>query len=177
MDIKSASRNVLSQLDQVIHQIEKEDYVRQIATLSGSTLGQHIRHTLEFFTCLKEGCLSGIVNYDERNRDLTIEENPEIASDIIGEIISFLEEVPDDLPLLLRVNYELEEVDNQSMKSNFTRELTYNIEHAIHHMAILKIGLAELTPYVTIPDGFGVAASTLRYRQENALETDNLESI
>jgi len=170
MDIKSASRNVLSQLDQVIHQIKKEDYVKQIATLSGSTLGQHIRHTLEFFTCLKEGCSSGVVNYDKRSRDLTIEEHPDIASGTIHEIISFLKDVPDDFPLLLEVNYDLETEDLQSMKSNFTRELTYNIEHAIHHMAILKIGLAELTPYVIIPDGFGVAASTLRYRQENALK-------
>ena len=38
-----------------------------------------------------------------------------------------------------------------TISTNYFRELTYNIEHAIHHMAIMKIGVREVAPYVTLP--------------------------
>ncbi len=170
MDIKTACKSVLLQLDQIIDQLDHTDYSRQIETLSGSTLGQHIRHTIEFFMCLQEGCLSGVVNYDKRRRDVTIEEDPERAKERIAGIGQFIDEIPEDFPLVLEVNYDLTIEDTQTLRSNFKRELTYNIEHAVHHMAILKIGLAEITPDVRVPEGFGVAVSTLRYRKEQDFE-------
>jgi hypothetical protein len=55
--------------------------------------------------------------------------------------------------------------DNIILESNFERELAYNLEHAIHHMALIRIGLNELTDIV-VSNSFGVAASTLKYRTE-----------
>lgn len=170
MDIKTACKSVLLQLDQVVNQIDHVDYSKPIEILSGSTLGQHIRHTIEFFICLQEGCLSGVVNYDKRRRDVTIEEDPERAKESIAGIRKFVDKIPEDFPLVLEVNYELNIEDIQTVQSNFIRELTYNIEHTVHHMAILKIGLADITPYVRVPKGFGVAVSTLRYRKEQDFE-------
>jgi hypothetical protein len=43
--------------------------------------------------------------------------------------------------------------------------LVYNIEHAVHHMAIMKIGIREVADYINLPDNFGIAVSTLRYRE------------
>ncbi len=55
--------------------------------------------------------------------------------------------------------------------SNFYRELIYNIEHAVHHMAIMKIGVLEVAPYVSMPLDFGVAVSTIRHKKsETALQ-------
>jgi hypothetical protein len=51
------------------------------------------------------------------------------------------------------------------MDTNYFRELTYNIEHAVHHMAIIKIGIREVANYVTLPADFGIAASTIRYKE------------
>ena len=50
------------------------------------------------------------------------------------------------------------------MKSSFERELLYCLDHAIHHQALIKIGLKELHLSHLVSPDFGVAYSTLRYR-------------
>jgi hypothetical protein len=45
------------------------------------------------------------------------------------------------------------------------RELVYNIEHAVHHMAIMKIGVREIASYIGLSSDFGIAASTIRHKE------------
>jgi len=54
-----------------------------------------------------------------------------------------------------------------AIESNFDRELVYNLEHAIHHMALIRVGINELTD-VIVSEKFGVAPSTIKYRAECA---------
>jgi hypothetical protein len=56
-----------------------------------------------------------------------------------------------------------------TIETNYFRELTYNIEHAVHHMAIMKIGIREVAGQVVIPTSFGVATSTIRYREQETV--------
>jgi hypothetical protein len=67
--------------------------------------------------------------------------------------------------LKLEVGYDLHNDDFVTIDTNSTRELVYNIEHAVHHMAIMKIGIREIASYVKLPSDFGVAASTVRYKE------------
>ena len=168
MKISLAAIAVLTQLADVTRQLSAKEYNMPIERLGSSTLGQHIRHTLEFFICLYEGCASGRVNYDNRRRDPEIEEDPEAALKAINRIQKFLETSIQDTTLKLEVNYNIQDGDAQVLDTNFDRELAYNIEHAVHHMAILKIGLQELIPDIELPTGFGVAISTLRHRKGQA---------
>jgi hypothetical protein len=46
----------------------------------------------------------------------------------------------------------------------------YNVEHAIHHMALIKVGLKEVCPAVKIPADFGVAVSTVKYLNTQPLK-------
>jgi len=55
------------------------------------------------------------------------------------------------------------------IKTNALRELAYNIEHAIHHMAIIKIGINEVSPYILLPSAFGVASSTIRHLKKQKI--------
>jgi hypothetical protein len=50
----------------------------------------------------------------------------------------------------------------------FQRE--YNIEHVVHHMALVKIGIHEVSPYVILPPDFGVAISTIKYHKNQTEE-------
>ena len=171
MNISDAAKDVLGQLTEVIEQLTKSEYCQPISRLGNSTLGQHIRHTLEFFICLQEGSLLGEINYDKRRRDQLLENSPEIALSTINELKEFVISSDPGISLKLQVDYGLNDSRVQIMDTNFNRELAYNIEHAIHHMAILKIGMAEVSPEVTIPNGFGIAVSTLRYRKEQVYHT------
>jgi len=72
------------------------------------------------------------------------------------------------VPLRLEVGYGCNDEEGVVLSTNYLRELTYNIEHAVHHMAIMKIGISEIAPYVTCPRDFGVAVSTTRHRESVA---------
>ena len=56
------------------------------------------------------------------------------------------------------------EAGEEEVKSSFERELLYCLDHAIHHQALIKIGLKELELSHLVSPDFGVAYSTLRYR-------------
>ena len=165
-----ACNTILDQLSGVVQQLTEREFISPSETLSGSSIGQHLRHTLEFFICLEQGFGSGVINYDKRAHDKLIETDKETASLAIDRIRQFINRQPDDRPLLLEVGYDLNSDESVPVQTNYFRELTYNIEHAVHHMAIMKIGIREVACHVSIPTDFGVAASTLRYRGEALAE-------
>jgi hypothetical protein len=165
MNLKQPCLHILDQLGDLVVSIREQDFSKPSDTLSKSTLGQHLRHTLEFFICMEEGFHSGVINYDKRGHDKSLESDKIIALATIGRIRSFIETLDSDRSVKLEVGYDLQKDTFITIETNVTRELVYNIEHAVHHMAIMKIGLREIAPYVTIPFDFGVAASTVRYKQ------------
>ncbi|NOT75421.1 MAG: DinB family protein [Cyclobacteriaceae bacterium] len=165
MQLSNACTSILNQLEDILRQLDEADFTRPSASLSKSTIGQHIRHTLEFFLCLEEGFKIGVVNYDKRAHDKLIETDKFIALNAIQRIGDFIINQKHDHALKLEVGYERDSEECLSIQTNYFRELTYNIEHAVHHMAIMKIGLREVAPYVTFPSDFGVAISTIRHQE------------
>lgn len=168
MNISKACVQILDQLANVVHQLTASDFSKASPALSNSSVGQHLRHTLEFFICLEEGYQRGVVNYDKRAHDKLIETDKSFALATINRIGSFVEGLSENKSLTLEVSYDLQKDDFVVIDTNTTRELVYNVEHAVHHMAIMKIGIREIAPYVSLPSDFGVAASTVRYKEAAA---------
>jgi uncharacterized damage-inducible protein DinB len=170
MQLITACDEILNQLSAVVKKLTEAEFTNPSESLSGSTIGQHLRHTLEFFICLEQGFKSGVVNYDRRSHDKLIESDKFIALSAITRVLQVIKSNPCDRPLKLEVGYNLEHDDSIIIETNYFRELTYNIEHAVHHMAIMKIGIREVAPHTIIPSDFGVAASTIRYRETSVAE-------
>jgi uncharacterized damage-inducible protein DinB len=168
MKLTTACCNILEQLTGFVEQITPEHFSKPVPTLGNSTIGQHLRHTLEFFICLESGFEKGVVNYDKRQHDKTIEIDKFSALAALASIKKFIENQQAEGPLKLEVSYDLKKENFAVVQTNFTRELVYNIEHAVHHMAIIKIGIREVAPYVILPPDFGIAASTIRYQEKTA---------
>jgi hypothetical protein len=171
MNLTEACSNILFQLTDLVDQINEHDFVKPAETLSNSTIGQHLRHTLEFFMCFENGYDQGLINYDKRAHDKLIESDKFLALAAIGRISEFVNNL-NDKPLKLEVGYDLEKETFLTIDTTATRELVYNIEHAVHHMAIMKIGVKENAAYVKLAPDFGIAASTIRYK-ENTIHTSN----
>jgi uncharacterized damage-inducible protein DinB len=165
MKISKACTQILDQLTDLVQQITAEDFSKASTALSSSTIGQHLRHTLEFFLCFEKGYKKGVINYDKRAHDKHIETDKFLALSTIERIAFFVETLSENKPLRLEVGYEVNKDEFVTIDTNATRELVYNIEHAVHHMAIMKIGIREVAPYVKIASDFGVAASTVRYKE------------
>jgi uncharacterized damage-inducible protein DinB len=165
MNITKACANILSQLTDMVSQLTEQDFSRPVDTLGNSTIGQHLRHTLEFFICLERGFEAGVINYDKRAHDKLIETDKFVAFSVLLKINKFIHEHRSDKALKLEAAYDLDKEEFITIETNYLRELVYNIEHAVHHMAIMKIGIRQAAPYVTLAHDFGIAASTIRHQE------------
>lgn len=165
MEPRQACKTILDQLSDLVEHIKPEDFSQPVPTLSNSTIGQHLRHTLEFFICFEKGFEHGSINYDKRAHDKLIESDKYLALAAIHRIQEFVQQPRNNKALILEVGYDMAANDFVTIETNFMRELVYNIEHAVHHMAIMKIGIKEVAPYIQLPFDFGVAASTIRHKE------------
>jgi hypothetical protein len=144
----------------LLGKLDDHSYQQTIASLSNATIGQHTRHIIEMYLCLIEGYENGIVNYDNRRRDKNIETDRNTA---IAQLISIKGKTD-----VADKSIVLENIFNNNVtisKSSYQRELLYNLEHSIHHQALIKVGLMEINRNIT-DENFGVAQSTIEYRKK-----------
>ena len=106
MNINLACAHILSQLTDLVAQIHESDFTKPSDQLSQSTIGQHLRHTLEFFICFESGYQHGVINYDKRAHDKQIERYKYIALATIGRIEAFVKSFKEK-ELNLEVGYDL----------------------------------------------------------------------
>jgi len=154
--------NCLGELSLLLDQLSNAEYINPCPALSNATIGQHTRHIVEMFQCLDNSYDSGIVNYDKRERDIMIQTDTAFAQRAIEKVRSkvnrankklLLNQVVDGSPIVIQTNYY--------------RELLYNLEHCIHHQALIKVAVMQYQDIV-IGDHFGVASSTIEYRSQCA---------
>ncbi len=163
MDLLTVVDNTLSHVRLYLSILGEERYRQPLEVFSGSSIGQHTRHIIEFLDCLIRQCESGEINYDHRLRNKAIEDRPELAMDALDTILGELGMHDLHQRLTLAFTYDCDKEQYQTVETTFERELVYNIEHAIHHLAIIKIGLKLIVPELELPRDFGVAPSTVRY--------------
>ncbi len=166
MDIRKHTSVTLLQVSEVIHLLDNNQYAKPLDVLSDNSVGKHIRHIVEFYQCLINGLAIGCIDYDERERNMLLETDPNYTLEIIKHLINNIVIIKDN-ELLLNVTYG----DNFiTIKTSFFRELAYNIEHTIHHLAIIKIGIKLHFPSLVLPEDLGVAHSTIKYQQQVSLK-------
>lgn len=161
MYLKHSIESVFNDLQNAILQMKCETYRTPCRHLFGATIGQHVRHIIELFQCLLTGADTGIVNYEKRERNIEIEQDPILAISLLRDIVDRI--CTENKTLTLHAAFgsdeELVEID-----SNYFRELAYNLEHTIHHMALIRVGINEVST-IKVTESFGVAPSTIQYRK------------
>ena len=151
--------HTLSELSYVIGQLTSSEFCSPLSVLSNSSIGQHTRHSIEMFQCLLKGYDCGEFSYDNRERNLLLETDIAFAQHHLKLICSEI-----NLPnKSLTSTYNLGESIVQ-VETNFFRELVFNLEHCIHHNALIRIGVNDISD-VTMSEHFGVAPSTMEYRK------------
>jgi hypothetical protein len=155
----------LWEIRRMINTLNNDQYLYCSELLSHASIGQHVRHILEFYLCLLN-CNDRIVNYDNRVRSKLLETDKEFAKRTIDEICNKLNLVKECFEMVLEGDLGPKENQILSIKTTISRELAYCLEHSIHHQALIKISLMEQELSQVIETNFGVAASTVRYRQQ-----------
>ena len=161
MLIQSVKNNLSENID-LLRQLTNEEFTQQNPELSNATIGEHMRHIIELFGCLLENYDYGLINYDDRKRDVLLQTDKNEAIAIIEKYLLELDKPNKPLSLTHNCFSPIE-----LLQTNYFRELIYNLEHSIHHQALIKVALHSL-PHIKIPSTFGVAPSTLEYRKQCA---------
>jgi len=168
--MKTIAKENLIQLKELIQNISNDDFTNSTEVLSGATIGQHMRHILEFYLLLVSGSFSGTISYDKRERDIRIESDKEFAQKTIEKIIAGIDTLTETDSIYFEGDFTVSGNSNNKVVSSVARELAYCIEHSIHHQALIKAGLITLGLNDITDGNFGVAYSTLRYRSNTCAQ-------
>lgn len=162
LHLTGAIKDVFDQISNVLLDLSDEEYTLPSSLLFNASIGQHVRHIVELFIELDKGYETGIVNYEKRKRDYRIETDRHFAANLLTDILNKVDKK--DKQLLLEAGFNKDADDSVELHTNYFRELAYNIEHTIHHMALIRIGLNGLST-VAVDENFGIASATIKYRQ------------
>ena len=158
----SSIKNRLKELVDLLEQLSNAEYAKPYLSLSSATIGEHTRHIVEMFQCLINNYESGIINYDKRARNIVLQTDTNFAITQILNIQYLLEKENKKMELQQIINDKEIGID-----SNYFRELLYNLEHCIHHQALIKVAVLQNST-LFVNDNFGVAISTIEYRNRCA---------
>lgn len=137
-----------------------------------SGLGGHFRHILDHYGCFLSGAPRGAIDYEGRTRDPRVETIRAEAVRKAGEIIAGLETWEGrnlTVPARVRLDGFTAEGEDAWSLSSLERELQFLVSHTVHHFAL--IGYILKLRGMKLDEDFGVAPSTLRYRQRLAALT------
>jgi hypothetical protein len=156
----SISEQLLAQAVELIESNSGEDYTRPCLAVFSSSIGQHIRHCVEhyeeFFQAIAE---ERKLDYEKRPRDLSVEIDP-------VEAVRRIEKIRDSLRTQVVECREILMFDNGSLapaQSSITREIQYLLSHTVHHFALIAV--ISSMGGMQVPRNFGVALTTLKYRE------------
>jgi hypothetical protein len=105
------------------------------------------------------------VDYDARRRDPGLETDPAQVANLVRHWLVWLAEARPNRDLQLCFSLSAQG-QRQVLATNFYRELAYNLEHAIHHLAIIKIAVRNHFPALVLAPHFGVAHATVQFQQQ-----------
>ncbi|MBS1508525.1 MAG: hypothetical protein JSS79_17945 [Bacteroidetes bacterium] len=170
--IKSIQKN-LDSLSVTVAHISDEEFNSKLEILSGSSVGAHVRHVLEFYIAILQRNNFNIICYDDRERDIRIETDRDFALSTIETIKGQLNNITSDRSMLLKCNFKINSDGGILLESSLFRELAYAFEHSIHHQALIKVGIKTLGLEGILTDEFGIAPSTIRFKSKTPARIHN----
>jgi len=162
MQVKDALLHTISQINDLLDQIAPHEYRQPLPEFDGNTLGQHFRHILEFMVCLERGVPTGTVDYAARERNALYEDSPSLSKSAFEAFSETLVGFDSVMPLSMRAEFGGKE--RPVYASTLGRELAFVYDHAIHHLAIIKIGLRCQFEHIKTDRDLGVSPSTIKAR-------------
>ena len=165
MTAKEGNYHLIQQITDLLLQFNDHNYTQKLPLLSGSSIGQHVRHILEFYQCLINGCGCEQIDYASRERNLALESAPQSAMNAFRQIQNDLDLMVEADSIQVCADFSSDEAASRpTFPSTIGRELLYAYDHAVHHLAIIKIGIRSYFPDLSVDPNLGVAPSTIKFR-------------
>lgn len=165
MNCIEGNKKMIGQITDLLNSIDNQTYTKPLDIFNGSSIGQHFRHILDFYLCLIKGTESGIIDYAHRDRDPIMESDTAHAKAIFTRIANSIEKLTEERALHVWGDFSNHSYEERPLLgSSVGRELMFAHDHAVHHLAIIKIGIEAAAPELNIDKNLGVAPSTVKHR-------------
>jgi hypothetical protein len=167
--VVKAAMELLIQGESLLTGIDMASYARRVPMVFNASIGGHYRHCLDHFSCLLHRGVEGVIDYDHRERDGRIEQEPVHALAATRQLLADLRDIDPaalERPVMARCEVSYESGDSPVTASTVGRELVYAIAHGIHHYAMISV-IARLQN-IGLPEDFGVAPSTVAHLKKIA---------
>lgn len=149
-------------LRSLLLKLTDEQYANKVSHLGNASVGGHTRHVIELLQCAVDGYYEGTVDYVNRNRNLLLEIDRKFSYAALQHLDGLIK-VPDK-ELVLYMERVAEESEVIIVTTSYYREIVYNTEHIIHHLALIKVALIEMNLSFLVSHDFGMANSTIKYQ-------------
>ena len=166
--IVGENTHAIGQLVSLLEQMPGDLYRQCFGSRKQHVIGKHVRHIIDHYTALllSTSGTGELLDYENRNRDLSLETDRRAAASRLSELAQELErryskEAPGELGMIHNSDGE-----RLLVRTSVDRELVFLASHTIHHMAI--IGMLAEQAGVEVSAEFGVHPSTLRYLERQA---------
>jgi hypothetical protein len=151
----------LQSLRKLLSGLTDEQYNKKVAHLGNSSIGGHTRHIIELLQCAIDGYSTGEVDYVKRKRNLLLETDRMFAQSALQQLNGLIKTA--DRQLNLAVEQIEGAIELTNVTTTYYREVVYNTEHTIHHLALIKVAIIEMKLDI-IDNDFGMAYSTIKYQ-------------
>jgi hypothetical protein len=150
----------LKSLKDLLLLLDNDQYVFKNMFLGKASIGGHTRHIIELLGCATNGYHSGTVDYLNRVRNLELEANRMMAIRELERLQGQIRKSDKEMKLIVEGDSS---TVSDHVRTTYHREIVYNTEHAIHHLALIRVALREMKLEL-VGEDFGVAHSTMKYR-------------
>jgi len=164
--VKTGIIQIHSQLKTFLLALPSDTYAQPLDLLHQNTIGKHCRHILEGLEALLPAKEHQEINYENRKRQLVYEIDERTFLQRMDELIDTLASY--DLHRIIHVTHEPfpGQIAQEQLHTSIGRELLYNMEHMIHHMAIIRLAATSIGLDSLVPENFGLAFSTVQHQQK-----------
>ena len=167
MNCKDGTFSMAAQIFELLNLLDNQGYAASLDVFHGSSLGQHFRHILDFYKSIIKGNHLGHIDYSDRERSTQVEIDIAYAKNAIDHVIKAIKDLDEQKPILVKADFSHHVKEDRPMvESSIGRELMFAYDHALHHLAMIMIGIRTSLPGIQINEALGVAPATLKYRND-----------
>ncbi len=162
-DARTSLVQVLEQIHELVTSLSQWQFVRTPVGPVHSTIGSHVRHSIDHVHAWLKALATDCLDYDDRQRATDVELQRDIALAVLQLLIEQVRGISlDDARKPWTMQAQVTEGGpSLSMQTTALRELVFVLSHTIHHNAL--IGVMARVHGVALPPGFGYAPATLTY--------------
>ncbi|RYH02502.1 DinB family protein [archaeon] len=171
--ILSQAHSMLQQKLLVLDLLTDEDYCKKNVDIFNSSIGGHLRHSMDHYEALVTAASSpsSFADYDSRSRNTLVETNRKAAKDSVLALQKKLEKL--DLEKNIEVSFigETKTFTSFKLTSTVARELSFASHHGIHHMSMIKLLLQGMGYSLPAEANVGIAPSTVLHHKQHPEES------